>query len=394
MNPSAGRPRRFWAVCLVVASACAPDLSESPAAEAPLDPVGPCTIGSIRMLTGTLAAAESHAFVLPRTSAWSLPLQWMAEDGALLKEGEPAVEFDASTLHTRRIDGERDLEHSLLELEIRRAEIAVARIEREAAVERARVDLERTTLRAAVSQSDTSQRAWAELQLARTKAQAAFEVATEDGRVQEEAERLDIEARVVSLDALRSQIEQAAHEAASLQMRAPQDGLFIIANHPNEPRKVRVGDALFPGTVVANLPTASGHRVDAFLSEADDGAVRGGEPVTVVLDAWPELAFAGKVARVAPMARPWPVGGRRKAFETRIALDTHDERHRPGMGARVEILTRHEAARCVDRAAIRWLNEGPVDADGAPLRIGTCDTWRCEVQDGFALGQRPRRATP
>ena len=49
------------------------------------------------LLAGTLHAIQSAELRTPRTPMWELPVRWMAEDGAVVKAGDRALEFDNSS---------------------------------------------------------------------------------------------------------------------------------------------------------------------------------------------------------------------------------------------------------------------------------------------------------
>ena len=60
------------------------------------------------LMTGELEAVEAALVVVPRTPLWRMPIRWMEEDGAVVKEGQKVIELDP------RPDGEarRHTDHS------------------------------------------------------------------------------------------------------------------------------------------------------------------------------------------------------------------------------------------------------------------------------------------
>ena len=58
------------------------------------------------LVTGSLQAIQSVELRVPRTPVWELPIRWMAEDGASVKSGDRALEFDTSSF-TRTLAEQR-----------------------------------------------------------------------------------------------------------------------------------------------------------------------------------------------------------------------------------------------------------------------------------------------
>jgi HlyD family secretion protein len=114
---------------------------------------------------------------------------------------------------------------------------------------------------------------------------------------------------------------------------APMDGVVIV-------RPVELGEAVTgagsfnAGTVIATVADISSMLVKAGVNEVDIGKVRLGAPVTVTLDAYRKVRFAGKVARIAPAAR---LQDQVKVFDVEVSLDAQGKELRTGMTANVSI---------------------------------------------------------
>ena len=102
--------------------------------------------GSFRqrqILSGELAAERGENLVVPRTNSFQLTVRWMAEDGTLVKAGDPVISFDnsqfASDLEEKRLSA------SDAGSELRRtaAESKTSNAEKQFAVEKARSEAEK-----------------------------------------------------------------------------------------------------------------------------------------------------------------------------------------------------------------------------------------------------------
>jgi membrane fusion protein (multidrug efflux system) len=99
-------------------------------------------------------------------------------------------------------------------------------------------------------------------------------------------------------------------------------------------RKIDVGQYVSPGTSIATLQQLDPIFVDFPLPEQNFGALRMGQEVDVVVDAYPDLTFSGTVssidARVDPNTRNVLV---------RAQLPNKEQMLRPGMFANVDVLS-------------------------------------------------------
>jgi hypothetical protein len=121
-------------------------------------------------------------------------------------------------------------------------------------------------------------------------------------------------------------------------LTAPKAGILLVGEHPWEDRKFQVGDVVQPGWTVVELPELAAMRVEATVSDVDDGRVAAGAHATCTLDAWPDQPLSGTVREVAPVAQEVGQKSLRRAFKVVVALDRTDpERMRPGMSVKVEV---------------------------------------------------------
>ncbi len=197
-----------------------------------------------------------------------------------------------------------ELDRSQAELEAAEAELSMAR-------RRAGVLVERT--------HPLNQRR-AELQLAQKRAQR-------DG----------VNRR---LSAARRRVAEIAGLIERSAIRAVGPGLVVheefMASSPR--RKVRLGDRVTPSQGIARVVEVDRMLVDTSVPERSVHRVRPGLPVTVRLEAFPDLRLAGRVTAMGVLARTTRdrmVETRR--FDVTVALDPTDAELRPEMTARVDI---------------------------------------------------------
>ena len=87
---------RLVSLCLAASTLAACDIAGEPENPPRVATVERGDLQERVLLTGVLDAAESIPLLVPRTDSWSVSLRWMADDGALVKEGDRVVEFENS----------------------------------------------------------------------------------------------------------------------------------------------------------------------------------------------------------------------------------------------------------------------------------------------------------
>ena len=90
------------------------------------------------------------------------------------------------------------------------------------------------------------------------------------------------------------------------------------------------------GTVIATMADLSKVRARALVSETEIGAVQVGQDAVVLVDAYPERAFNGRVEKIEPSA---VVQQNVTMFPVLISLDNTDGLLRPGMNGEVSART-------------------------------------------------------
>ena len=102
---------------------------------------------------------------------------------------------------------------------------------------------------------------------------------------------------------------------------------------------MRVGDQVWPGRTIGDIPELGRTEALVYVLEADGGGLEPGKPAKIVLSARPDLVIEGKIARVDALAKPrfrWvPI----QYFETIVSLTPPDGATlKPGQSVSVEIL--------------------------------------------------------
>ena len=157
------------------------------------------------------------------------------------------------------------------------------------------------------------------------------EVDLADSRAKQGAAR--VEAQTARVDAATAALRMARANLDNTVIRAPFSGTVLRKEaEVGEVVAPSVGGGLTRGAVVtmADLSTLE---VEVDVNEAYISRVYGGQKARITLDAYGDTTFHGAVRQVVPTA-----DRQRATVQVKVAIQDHDPRILPEMGAKVEFL--------------------------------------------------------
>lgn len=343
-------------------------------------------------LTGELEAAKANSIPVPRVPSWQVSLQWLETDGITVKKDQRVAEIDNTAFVNNLKEKETAAVQAEHELAREEADQAGQIAEKEFQLERKRKDLEKAKIEAALPAEFRSRREHQEKQLAFEKATVETAKAETELRASRTAAEADVANRRLALEKARGDIETARRAIQSSTLRAPRDGILIIADHPWEGRKLQVGDQIWVGRSIASIPDMTTLQFAAFLFDVDDGRCRVGQDTELTLDAYPDLRFPGRIEEVAPVAQESSSGSLRRGFRVVASLARLDpKRMRPGLSGRLTVLGElRRDALLIPRAAVDFSTTPPRartrDGSSFAVRLGRCNAAACIVEEGATAG--------
>lgn len=179
----------------------------------------------------------------------------------------------------------------------------------------------------------------------------------------------DVASAQAQVDAARAARDLAQLALDQATLTAPFAGVIAAVN-------LTPGETPAPALPAVTLADISGFTVDVTVDEIDVSRIAAGQPVTLTLDALPDLRLAGEVQSIAPLAEEQAAVS---SYRVRISTEAADPRVRAGMSAGADIVVaRREAVLLVPRRAVR--------SDRGRLLV--------DVTRDPGLCQRPREELP
>ncbi len=145
---------------------------------------------------------------------------------------------------------------------------------------------------------------------------------------------------------LVSRVETQSQNLEQCEIRATVAGLVIYKEvfFGSEKRKVQVGDQVWPNQPLIMLPDLSKMVVETQVRETDIYKVEKNQQVVISVDAYPEVELQGEVDYIGTLAQEDEALRGGKYFTVTIVVGEADQRLRPGMSARVELLVERLAS--------------------------------------------------
>jgi hypothetical protein len=291
---------------------------------------------------GALKAVEVTAILVPQQMRRSQRIAALAPDGATLRAGDLVVEFDPYDAQREQADGLNDLESARARIHKAGAEARKTRRSIEIDTDLARDELARAESFRLADEQVYSRHEIVESRLSRELAASRLELSgkrlTTSGRLSAAERDLGaIEAGKATL-----KLDQARKNLGALRLTAPHDGLFVLdRNWRGE--TAAVGDTLWPGQKIGELPDLSELEARVLVLEADGAGLREGLAARLTIEGRPGQEQQATVKRVDPLAKAVGWQSPVKYFEVVLSLARTDPAvMKPGQ--RVRAMVRLDAA--------------------------------------------------
>ncbi len=313
------------------------------------EPGGPSTMAvqrgpfEVRLVeAGSISALHSTTVDVPALRM-NLQILWLADEGLSVAPGDTLVRFDPTEARKQVEDKEAELDIALAALRKGQAEHAA-----QMAGLKSTLTYDSISWRLSRLQADRTR--W-ESEVARQEAELQFHQSTlsleksvAQSRAQEAIGKESLGSLELKVNQARAELASAREALAQMVIQAPRRGMVVYLPIWKGDRmgKVKVGDSPWRGSSILELPDFDTMLVDLSVNEVDLGLLHVKDSCEVVLDAWPDQRFSGRVLDMGVLARERDDESGIKAFDVRVRLDKTDPILKPGMNARVTLYGFHE----------------------------------------------------
>jgi multidrug efflux pump subunit AcrA (membrane-fusion protein) len=288
---------------------------------------------------GELRAGRSAQIYAPAVP--NLRIAWMAASGEVVEKGAPVIRFDSSTVQQQVVQKEAQLQQSQATLDQALAQARIVAVLEQSDLVDARYNVEKARLGTAANEF-----------VGRIQAeQARIDLSVAEQRLKVQEANIALHAasnasRKASLtrqrDQAKADVELTKARIAQMEIPAPLGGVVVFVSNYNQgplnAKPFKVGDNVYSGMNLAEIPDMSSLAMDAKVEEIDRGRINVGKDVRVRVDALPELQIQARITQISPLAELSNDYPPTRSFRGYAALQNPDSRLRPGMNGGMDII--------------------------------------------------------
>ena len=344
---------------------------------------------------GNLRAVKATPLVAPQVGDAGGPMKvaWLAQDGINVKAKDVVVRFDPTDPEKQLRDGQADLESANARLGEENIKSRTAVAGRETSAELAGKELEQTRQFQNKDEEIFSRNQIIESEIDETLAGAKKDHAEHTKVIEKKLSHSKASIINVEQQKAKLAISHAKTALESMEIRAPHDGVLVLARdwRGNMPR---VGDQLWPGQGVAEIPLLDAMEVEVFVLEVDGSGLLKGQRADVRIEARPDQVFHGKIRLVDKLAKPRQPGVPVQYFAVVVELEKTDrEMMKPGQRVHAELVLDEESALVIPRQAVFSKDADNVvyrksktGWDAVKIELGPATSGRVVVKSGLVEG--------
>ncbi|MDZ7639501.1 MAG: HlyD family efflux transporter periplasmic adaptor subunit [Bryobacterales bacterium] len=289
---------------------------------------------------GELVAKQSLQVTAP-ADVPDLRIVWLVPPGAKVSVGETVLRFDPSSAQRQLREKEAELKQAQATLEEAQAEARIQAEKDARELGQARYEVERARLE--VSKAEVVSAVQGE------ESRISLALAEEKLRVNEATVAFNRASSAANSASLARAREKANDDVALMQYRlsqmevkAPQGGVIIYLPNYSQgwmnAQPFKVGDQVWPGASVAEIPDLGSLEMEAKIEEIERGRVKEGSTVRIRIDSLPELRVDSRIESISALTQlsfEWPPTSSFRGF---APLASPDARLRPGMNGSMDVV--------------------------------------------------------
>lgn len=345
--------------------------------------------------SGTLKSSSSKTVSPPRINhVWEYRISYLAPEGKAIKKGERLLAFDAKQQRERLVLKQAQLEADKKTLEKRRLEekekleqLVLTEAEKDVTLAKARskMDIPKHLQKASEFEKEKKnyELALAEKEMASTK--------TKTQELQMKSVISVLEQRIKYLEREVAEIQENIKKHTVM---APMDGLVVYRTRNGE--RPAVGDQVWQGRDLIELPDLSNMLVAAVFDEPDAGRLAEGQAVEIHLDAQPDHIYKGTIRQLGKIFRQKSWRKPVTVFDAIIDVEEPNaDIMRPGMTAKVRVIQeRLEGVLHIPDNVVRYDGKQArvelANGKTVDIKLGRRSGDRVEVLEGLSEGDEVR----
>jgi multidrug efflux pump subunit AcrA (membrane-fusion protein) len=297
-------------------------------------------------VTGEIESASSAFFGPPTVpSIGQYTISFMAPEGRVVKAGSPILKFDPQQLVTQLRDKSNALNEKQKQLEKQEIVADEMIAELKLSLQEAIANLEKARLKADIPIELLASRDYREYKLLLKQAELTLVLREQELEKEQRVQDIEIDILEREIAVLQGEVTQLEGSIDSMTIKAAGPGVVIYTvNHRND--KHEVGDNVWRGRRVMELPDLSQLQVHLEVPERESARIEVGQRVKFVVEAAPDQQFYGEITELASVIHTKSRNQPARVFDATVSMNDPDSAiMRPGMSVSAEIYLDKGAAK-------------------------------------------------
>jgi multidrug efflux pump subunit AcrA (membrane-fusion protein) len=289
---------------------------------------------------GELKARRSVQITAP-VNVPSLRIVWQAAAGSAVKQGDLVVRFDPSSTKQQLQEKEAALKQAQATLDQAVADARITAEQDQRDLSSAKYDVEKAKMEASKAEIVSK--------LQGEESRIDLGLSEQKLRVQEATVNLHAtsdKAKIASLtrqrDQAQAEVDLTNNRLAQMELKTPLSGVVMYMQNNSQgwmnAKPFQVGDQVWPGGVVAEIPDLTTLEMEGKVEEIDRGRISEGQETRVHIDSLPELTMPADLVAISPLTElsfEWP---RTSSFRAYGHIRQPDPRLRPAMNGNMDVI--------------------------------------------------------
>jgi HlyD family secretion protein len=284
---------------------------------------------------------ESHTIAAPRLSGQGLNtliITKMVKNGSAVHQGDVLVEFDRQAQLKNVLDKEAEYKGLVAQIDKKVAEQAAARAADETELKKAE-DAQKTA-ELEVKKNEIVSQIDAEKNIQNLEqARATLQQLSQTFDLKRQAAKAELKILEIQRDRALTAMKWAAGNTQKMVVHSSMDGVAVINSmwKGGSMSDVQEGDEVRAGFPFMQVVNPARMQIRARVNQADIEELREGQSVHIGLDAYPELAFTGKIASIAAVAQTSAFSGKARTLIVIFSIGGTDSKLLPDLSSAVDI---------------------------------------------------------
>lgn len=360
------------------------------------------TVERIIRLSGQTSARQYANITAPRPRGGpggnTMVLQYLAEGGKVLKEGDRVAEIDAQPMRDRLDDMRDQLKQADNELGVARARQALddENFRQSQVVAKASYDKALLDQRAGETLTDVDRQLRG---LTVEQAKARLEQLQRDARFRQAGQRAEMRNLELALQRQKLFVDRIEQNLERFVMKTPMSGLLVIQStfRGGEFGQLQTGDQLGAGQVIAKVVDPRSMQTEGMANQTETESLRVGQEARVGFDAFPGLRLKGKVYSIGALAAAGFMQSYYiRSIPIRISLEELDQRVIPDLSSFADVVVeRVENAVRVPVETVRHESgadfvyvKGPQGMERRQVKTGVRSQTHVAILEGLRPGEQ------